>query len=128
MSEDHGKVWWNELVTRDVEGAKAYYGATCGWAFETMPVPGGDGDYTVASLGDTMVAGIADMSGMDLEGVPAHWLTYFAVDDVDAAAGAAEAAGARVRRWPFDIGTVGRIAMIEDPTGAVMGLMTPSRN
>ncbi|MYK32891.1 MAG: VOC family protein, partial [Boseongicola sp. SB0670_bin_30] len=33
-------------MTRDVEGAKAYYGATCGWTFETMPVPGGEGDYT----------------------------------------------------------------------------------
>lgn len=125
MSQDHGKVLWNELMTRDVEGAKEYYGATFGWTFETMPVPGGEGDYTVAKLGDEMVAGMMDMSDMELEGVPAHWFTYFAVDDVDAAAGAAEAAGAKVHRQPFDVGTVGRIAIVEDPTGAMMGLMTP---
>ena len=73
MSATHGTIHWNELNTRDVAGAKAYYGQVLGWAFETMPMDGG-GEYTVGRLGDDMVAGIFDMTGTDIPGyVPAHW-------------------------------------------------------
>ena len=127
MSENHGKVWWNELNTRDVEGAKAYYGATLGWSFDAMPMADTGGEYVVAKLGDQMVAGIFDIAAMPgMDDVPPHWFTYFAVDDVDAAAAATEAAGGQVQRPPWDIEGVGRIAIIQDPTGAMMGLMTPS--
>ncbi len=125
MSDSHGKVLWNELNTRDVEGAKAYYTAVCGWTFDTMPVAGGGGDYTVGKLGDDMVGGIFDITGMPgLDNVPAHWLTYIGVDDVDAGSAATKSAGGKVIREPFDIPNVGRIAIVEDPTGAVFGLMT----
>ena len=127
MSENHGKVWWNELNTNDVEGAKAYYGATLGWSFDEMPMGDTGAVYNVAKLGDQMVAGIFDTSAMPgMENVPAHWFTYFAVDDVDAAAAATAAAGGHVKREPWDVEGVGRIASVQDPTGATMGLMTPS--
>ena len=127
MSESHGKVWWNELNTRDTEGAKAYYGSVCGWSFDTMPMQDGSGDYIVAKIGDDMVCGIFDLSLVPgLDEVPSHWMTYFAVDDVDVAASETEAAGGQVMRPPWDVKGVGRISTIKDPTGAVMGLMTPA--
>ena len=127
MSDNHGKVWWNELNTRDVEGAKAYYAATLGWSFDTMPMPETGGDYTVAKMGDQMVGGMFDITGMPgMDEVPPHWFTYFAVDDVDAAAAATEAAGGSIQRPSFDVEGVGRIAIVQDPTGAMLGLMTPS--
>ncbi len=126
MSENHGKVFWNELNTRDVEGAKAYYAKICGWTFDTMPMAGG-GDYVIAKLGDDMVGGIFDITAMPgLEQVPAHWLTYFGVDDVDASVATSTAAGGNVIREPFDIPNVGRISIVIDATGAVIGLMTGS--
>lgn len=125
MSENHGAVWWTELMTRDVEAAKRYYGKICGWTFETMPMEGGE--YTVASKGDTMVTGLMDMSGIPgMENVPPHWFSYFAVDDVDAAASQTGELGGKVVRESFDVPSVGRIAIIEDPSGAMIGLMTPA--
>ena len=126
MSENHGKVWWTELMTRDVDGAKAYYTATCGWSFETMPMP--DGDYHLAMIDGAPVAGVMDMSGLEkLKDVPPHWFSYFAVDDVDAAVAATKAAGGQCMREPFEVPGTGRIAIMTDPTGAAMGLMTPEQ-
>ncbi len=127
MSETHGTVIWSELMTRDVEGARRYYADRLGWRIEAMPMAGDAGDYLVAFRGDEMVAGLVDMTAMPgMEGLPPHWFTYFAVDDVDAAAEATAAAGGTVIRPPFDVPGVGRIAILHDPTGAAMGLMTPS--
>jgi predicted enzyme related to lactoylglutathione lyase len=53
-------------------------------------------------------------------------MTYIAVADVDASVGEAETAGGRIVQRPFDIEGVGRIAIIADPTGAIVGIMTPS--
>ena len=127
MSEIHGTVYWNELNTRDVEAAKAYYGAICGWSFDTMPMTDGQGDYVVGKLGDQMVGGMFDMTGMPgMDQVPPHWLTYFGVDDVDAATKATAENGGTVIREPFDVTGVGRIAIVQDASGAAIGLMTPS--
>lgn len=125
MSEMHGMVWWTELMTRDVAAARSYYEDVCGWTFDTAAMP--EGDYHIGSRDGVQTIGIMDMTPMPhLEGVPAHWFTYFAVDDVDAAIEQSKAKGATVTREPFDVQGIGRIAIVVDPTGAVMGLMTPS--
>ena len=78
----HGHFYWNELMTRDVEGAKAFYGKTVGSQFEGMPMEGGT--YWVCKDGAAPVGGILDLNQPRFEGVPAHWFAYLAVDDVDA--------------------------------------------
>ncbi len=45
-----GSFYWNELMTRDAEAAKAFYGGTLGWTFDGMPMPGG-GTYWMAKIG-----------------------------------------------------------------------------
>ncbi|MEP5757726.1 MAG: VOC family protein [Litoreibacter sp.] len=125
MSEHHGKVFWSELMTRDVDKAKAYYADICGYTFETVDM--GEGDYHLGKLGETMTIGIMDMTGLPgMDEVPAHWLTYFAVSDVDATVAATKAAGGQIFREPFDVEGVGRIAIGADPSGAAIGLMAPS--
>ena len=121
----HGHFYWNELMTRDPEEAKAFYGATVGWQFEAMPMEGGI--YWVCKDGDTPVGGIFDMNAPEFEGLPPHWFAYLAVDDVDARIAGATAAGARLLRPIFDVPGVGRIAIVEDPVGAVLGWMTPTQ-
>jgi len=119
----HGSFYWNELMARDVEQAKKFYGSTIGWTFDGMPMP--NGTYWVAKMDDEPVAGIFPMIGPDFDGVPENWLSYLAVDNVDARLKAAKAAGAKVMRAPFDVPTVGRIAIIQAPGGATIAWITP---
>jgi predicted enzyme related to lactoylglutathione lyase len=121
----HGHFYWNELMTRDPEAAKAFYGAHIGWRFEAMAMTRG-GTYWVCKLGDQLVAGIFDMNRPEFEGIPNHWFAYLAVDDVDARVEQATAAGAKLLRPIFDVPGVGRIAILQDPAGAALGWITPA--
>lgn len=126
VSKTHGLVYWTELMTRDVPGAVKYYGDVCGWEFEVMPMGEEIGDYYLGKVAGQPVVGMMDMSAMEgMAEVPPHWFSYFAVDDLDAAVAATTAAGGQVLRAPFVIPGTGRIAILQDPTGAAMGLMTP---
>jgi predicted enzyme related to lactoylglutathione lyase len=125
MSGSHGKFYWNELMARDVDKAKKFYGDTLGWSFDGMPTPGG-GTYWVAKMGDEPVAGIFDIGGADYADVPEGWMPYIAVDDVDARAKRAVAAGAKVMKPAFDVPGVGRIVILKEPGGAGIGWMTPA--
>ena len=119
----HGNFYWNELMTHDVEQAKTFYGSVVGWTFDATPMA--EGTYWVAMMGDTPVGGLFPMSGADFEGVPENWMSYLAVDDVDARLTQATAAGATTCREPFDVPGVGRIAILKEPGGAMVGWMTP---
>jgi predicted enzyme related to lactoylglutathione lyase len=121
----HGMFHWNELNTTEPKRACEFYAATLGWTFDAMPMPGFE--YYVAKSGDEMVCGIFEMKGPDFVGIPNHWFAYIAVDDVDARVAKAVAAGGTVRRPAWDVPGVGRIAIVADPTAAVIGWMTPAR-
>jgi len=119
----HGHFHWNELMAHDVEKAKKFYAATIGWSFDSMTTP--KGTYWVAKMGDTPVAGIFPMVGPDFSGMPEQWVSYLAVDDVDARVKKAAEAGAKIMQKPFDIPGVGRIAIMREPGGAMVGWITP---
>lgn len=120
----HGFFHWNELMTRDVGKARAFYEKTIGWTFDEMPMP--EGIYYVAMLGEKPVGGIYEMKGKEFDGVPEHWMSYLAVDDVDARVKIAVAEGAVVMKEAIDIPQVGRFAILKDGGGAVIGWMTPA--
>lgn len=120
----HGHFYWNELMTRDAEGAKSFYEGTIGWTYEAMPMP--DGTYWIIKAGDKPAGGIFEMKGDDFEGVPEHWMSYISVDDIDACVEKASAAGATIVRPTFDVPGVGRIATLKEPGGAAIGWMTPA--
>lgn len=124
MTEAHGKFVWNELNTRDIEGAKRFLSTTLGWTFESMPIP--DGTYWIAKKREERIGGLYDMNGdAHCKDVPEHWLSYIAVDNVDERYKKALAAGAKEGRAPFDIPNVGRIAIFQQPGGAMIGWITP---
>ena len=125
VSDKHGMVWWSELMTRDVESAKKFYGKSCGWKFSAMPMA--EGEYTVANRRDVPTAGIMDMTSMEnLADAPPHWFTYFAVADINEAVGVVRADGGSVMREPFDVEGIGTIAIVADPTGAALGFIQPA--
>jgi predicted enzyme related to lactoylglutathione lyase len=119
----HGSFHWNELMARDVEKAKKFYGNVIGWTFDSMPGPAGP--YWVAKMGEQPVGGLFPLTSPDFDGVPESWMSYLAVDDVDARVKKAEKAGARLMRPIFDIPGVGRIAILTEPGGAGIGWITP---
>jgi len=125
MEATHGMVWWTELMTRDPDAARDYYTKLCGWEWD--PVPMGTSTYWLGKRNGVPLVGVMDMAGQpEFDGTPPHWFSEFAVDDVDAACKATRAAGGKVLRDPWDVPGTGRIAILQDPTGAAMGLMTPA--
>jgi len=120
----HGTFCWNELMTRDPKKARDFYGPMLGWTFDAMAMPDGHGTYWVAKQADKPSAGIFEMKGDEFANIPTHWFSYIEVDNVDKRVAAATKAGAKLRRPIFDVAGVGRIAIIEDPVGAVVGWMT----
>jgi len=125
MNGSHGTFYWNELMTRNVEGAKKFYADTIGWSFDGMPMPDGGGSYWVATMDGAPVGGILDISGPEFGQVPESWLSYIAVDDIDARVKKATAAGAKLMKPIFEVPGVGRIAILLEPGGAAVGWMTP---
>lgn len=129
----HGAPVWAELATEDVESAKTFFAATLGWTYRAMPMR--DGEYWIASSNGKPVAGIIlrepfedDDEQHRPEGdgpVPGDWLCYIGVDDVDKAVAAAKDNGGQVVQEPFNMPGVGRIAIIEDASGALIGWMQP---
>ena len=119
----HGNFYWNELNTHNADAAKKFYSATLGWSFDAMPMP--NGTYWVAKMGGAPVGGVFALSGAEFKDVPEHWFAYVAVDDVDTRVKKLKSEGGSVVREAFDVPDVGRIAIVKDNNGAVLGLMTP---
>jgi predicted enzyme related to lactoylglutathione lyase len=130
---EHGSVNFNDLHTRDLGAAKAFYGAVFGW--ETLQL-GEGGVWTLQAYGDFLerrtpgmrenMAAMGAPPGFEAavaafqpiaDDTPAHWGVTFAVDDADATADRAEQLGGRVLLAPFDAPWV-RMAIIADPAGA----------
>lgn len=121
-----GTFCWNELMTIDPEAAGRFLAALTGCRIETMPMPDGEGgSYRLMMQGDRPVGGIMAMAPGLPAHVPPHWTSYLAVADVDADCRQTVALGGRVIRAPWDVPGVGRIAIIADPTGAALALITP---
>ena len=121
----HGTFCWNELMTHDPAQAQKFYGDIIGWTFVPMPMQDG-GTYWVAKVGDKMVGGIFEMKGPEFAEIRDNWIPYLSVDHVDERAKRAAAAGASLMRPLFDIPGIGRIAILREPGGAVVGWMTPA--
>lgn len=114
---------WDELMTSDVEAAKRFYGEVVGWEARDQDM-GEAGAYTLFSSGGEDRAGALPIPpGLE---APPHWLTYLGTADADATAARAAELGGIVQREPFDVLTVGRIAVLADPTGAYVGLFQPA--
>ena len=100
LVNEPGAINWNELQTRDVEGAKAFYAAVFGWQPDDQDF--GGMTYTIFNVGDTRIAGAMPTPSEVPDEVPAFWLTYFTVEDCDASVAKVQelggsALGARAR-------------------------------
>jgi predicted enzyme related to lactoylglutathione lyase len=114
-----GSFCWIELATTDQAAAKNFYSSLFGWTANDFPMGPGD-FYTIFRLeGRDAAAGATLRPEPRAMGVPPHWMLYIETADVDEAAKKATELGGKVLAGPFDVMDVGRMAVIQDPTGAV---------
>jgi len=116
-----GEFCWVDLATTDVEGATSFYGELLG--VEWQPAPGAPeqtGGYGFFVKGGKQVAG---MGPTQQEGQPPVWSSYVKVEDADATARKAREAGGQVVFGPVDLpDESGRMAVLQDPTGAFISI------
>lgn len=118
-ANEPGTPIWNEVTTPDIAAATAFYTEVLGMGAEAMDMEGGP--YTVLSNADGAQVGGA--MNPQAEGIPPHWNVYFNVTDVDATIARVQELGGTVVAPAFDIPTIGRLAVLSDPQGAMFSLM-----
>ncbi|MFQ5579878.1 MAG: VOC family protein [Nitrospiria bacterium] len=116
-----GSFSWNELMTTDVDQAKAFYAGLFGWTTEDWPM--NEMNYAVIKNGDEDIGGIMPIPE-EAKGAPPNWGAYITVEDVDSSAAKAKALGASIIVPPTDIPKVGRFCLFQDPQGATLSMIT----
>ncbi|MDP4230227.1 MAG: VOC family protein [Bacteroidota bacterium] len=114
-----GNFCWMELATSDQKAAKDFYSKVFGWTTDDQPM-GPDQFYTMLNVGGKSVGALYGMDKAQLDRkVPPHWNVYISVASADAATAKAISLGGKALMEPFDVMDVGRMSIVEDPTGAM---------
>jgi predicted enzyme related to lactoylglutathione lyase len=119
---EHGVPCWVDTWQEDPDTAAMFYAGVFGWDVEKGTAPGADTRYYMCRLGGSDVAAIGSPPR---SGLPPAWTTYVWVDDADAVAMSAVKAGGSLLAEPFGSLDGGRMAIVADPCGAVVGVWTP---
>ena len=129
MSSSHGRFIWYELMTTDVEAAKAFYGKVVGWSTREASMTGSR--YTLFMTGNVSTGGLIDLPlDAKAQGARPQWVGYLSVDDVDAAADRVKELDGTVYVPPTDIADVSRFSVVADPhmaTFILVKLRDPGR-
>ena len=121
MVEFHGRFVWYELMTTDMEAAKAFYAKVMGWGAQDASTPGMA--YTLFTVGEASVSGLMDLpEDARKMGAEPRWIGYVGVDDVDAAADRIKRLGGAVHVPPTDIPDISRFSVVADPQMATLAL------
>lgn len=119
---------WAELSTTDAAGALAFYAVIFGWEDDPQPISE-DWFYHMQKLNGLEAAAIYQQSDEERgQGVPPHWNTYITVDNVDSVAEQAGQLGGALLFGPMDVFDAGRMAMLQDPQGAVFAVWQPKQH
>ena len=120
-----GAFCWIELSTTDQNAAKSFYSSLFGWASQDFPM-GPNDFYTMFQLeGRDAAAAYTMRPEQRSQGVPPHWMIYIAVESADNAASRVAQLGGKLLAPPCDVYDIGRMAVVQDPTGAVFALWQP---
>lgn len=123
-----GSFCWIELGTTDQEAAKNFYCQFFGWTVNDVLV-GPNDLYSMFQLeGRDVGAAYTLRPEQRAHGAPPHWMVYVAVESADDTAKTAAALGGTILVHPFDVSDVGRMAVIQDPTGPVFSVWQPGKH
>ena len=127
-----GGIWWNELISADPVQARAFYTKVMGWTAKVVSVEDnarppalGEEEYTLFLQDGREVAGLTKIDAAASNPRPG-WLAYMQVGSVEDAVTETLKTGGKVIRFPVDLVKVGRIAVVEDLSGAQIGVVTPA--
>src|SRR5271169_4362020 len=127
-SHPPGSFCWLELATTDQAAAKSFYSSLFGWTPADSPL-GPDAVYTIFRLEDRdAAAGYTMFAEQRSQGVPPNWMLYVSVASADDAVKRANQAGGTVLKDAFDVGESGRMAVLQDPTGAVFAVWQANKS
>jgi predicted enzyme related to lactoylglutathione lyase len=112
---------WSELDTRDVDGASRFYGDVFGWTLEPIEVDG-QMVYGTWRLDGRSIGGLLPMGPQFPATIPANWMVYFGVENVDEARAKVESLGGRALAEPVDV-PQGRFLALMDPLGAAFAIL-----
>jgi hypothetical protein len=115
-----GRFVWHELMTNDTEAAARFYGRVVGWKAQPWEH---DPGYALWMGPGGPVGGLMKLSPDMPAGTPPHWMLYIGAPNVDETVAQAQRLGAKLHKAPWDIPNVGRIAVLEDPQGAMFMVM-----
>jgi predicted enzyme related to lactoylglutathione lyase len=119
--ETNGKIVWQDLTVENADTLRDFYASVAGWSTEACDM----GDYSdynmIPADGSDAVAGICHARGGNSD-MPAQWLLYVSVEDIDESIRRAVELGGEVVNGPRAMGK-SRFCVIRDPAGAVMGLI-----
>ncbi len=123
-----GAPCWFELGTTDQSAAKQFYTRLFGWSVFEAPI-GPSEFYSMFKKNDRDVGAAYRLAPeMTGQGVPPHWMVYFAAPRTDESAGKVAQLGGTVVKPPFDVMDVGRMAVCKDPGGAMFCLWQSNRH
>jgi predicted enzyme related to lactoylglutathione lyase len=116
-----GTIGWHDLTVPDADRVRDFYAAVVGWAPEPLEMDGYS-DYNMTA-GGTAVAGVCHARGVNA-GLPAQWLMYIIVIDLDKSLELVRQLGGVIISGPRGQGS-SRYAVVRDPAGAVCALYQP---
>lgn len=128
MRYPSGTFAWADLATTDTAAARQFYTQLFGWQAHDMPA-GPDSVYTMLLLEGKEVAGLYEMAAeQKAQHIPPYWLSYVSVDDLDSMAAKAQSLNGTILLPPMDVMDAGRMALVQDPTGAIFGMWQPGQH
>jgi uncharacterized protein len=116
-----GTIGWVDLTVPNADEVRDFYASVTGWKPQALSM-GDYNDYVMNTPEGAGAAGVCHARGSNA-GLPPQWLIYITVEDVDESIRQCEQRGGKVIAGPRDLGGYGRFCVIQDPAGAVAGLI-----
>ncbi len=126
----HGDFCWTEIAINDLAACKSFYQNVFGWEMPASKVDVGM-EYQEFNLPDSYPMGgmyqiSHEICGEELP--PPHFLNYISVDNVDETTSKAFDLGAKIIKPGMDVPNVGRMSIIQDPSGGMIAFITLGGN
>lgn len=115
-----GRIGWLDLTVPNAEEVRDFYTKVIGWQFQNVSMGDYD-DFSMIAADGECVAGVCHTRGSNAQ-MPATWIPYVIVENLEASLSAVTEAGGKVRVPTRGAGPSGRFAVIEDPAGATLAL------
>jgi predicted enzyme related to lactoylglutathione lyase len=121
-----GKIIWRDLLTNDPAASQRFYGELFGWTFENIGTASNlksDSAYALIRHNGKLIGGMIDTIALNNQDDISQWVILMSVEDIDTRMKAVTSSGGKVMTPPTDLQDRGRLAVIRDAEGALVGLL-----